>query len=95
MDQSASNFDREGIMQTLSDDPIVLVWRDVSARMRRGEEYVDLQNLGLGVQRASCSMAPTGGELARKTVSAATWDKLLTYLAPRQPAPDRRDADVA
>lgn len=80
---SPSAFDREGIMQALWDDPIArLSCRDTPARLRRGDEYVDLQNLQAGVQRALGPMAPTGGELARTAVRADTWDRLLVYLEP-------------
>lgn len=78
-----SAFNREGIMQALWEDPIAgVTGRDMPARLRRGDEYVDLQHLEAGVQRALGSMAPTGGELARMAVRADTWARLLVYLRP-------------
>lgn len=79
----SSTFDREGIMQALWGDPIArITCRDIPARLRRGDEYVDLQNLEAGVQRARRTMSPTGGELARRAVRPDTWEKLLAYLEP-------------
>ena len=79
-----SAFDREGIMQALREDPIArLTCRDIPDRLRRGDEYLDLQRLDVGVQRAQGTMIPTGGELARTAVRADTWARLLVYLVPR------------
>ena len=74
-------FNRESILQTLWGDPIAgVVGHDVPLRLQRGEEYLDLQRLEFGVQVARANMSPTGGELSRKAVRAATWDKLLVQL---------------
>jgi hypothetical protein len=74
--------DRNIILKTLWEDPIALVaGRAIPERLRVGEEYIDLQQLQAGVQRAQHVMAPTGGELSRKAVQSGTWTKILAQLA--------------
>lgn len=74
--------DRNVILKALWDDPIAAVQgRAIPERLRQGEEYVDLQQLQAGVQRALHGMAPTGGELPRKAVQARTWTRILAQLA--------------
>jgi hypothetical protein len=86
LDMSVSKpplFDREGILRELWADPIAgTLWRAIPARLRKGEEYLDLQHLERGVQRAEAAMSPTGGELPRVAVEQRTWVRLLTYLMP-------------
>jgi hypothetical protein len=82
--ESQSTFDRDGILRALWQDPIAHVApAKLLVRLGTGEEYVDLQHLAAGVQRARTAMLPTGGELSRKSVEPATWNKLLGYLRPR------------
>lgn len=77
-------FNREAILETLWRDPIARVLgHDVPTRLQPGEEYLDLQRLEAGVQHAAGTMSPTGGELSRKAVQPATWDKLLASLGSR------------
>ena len=72
---------REAILETLWGDPIARVLgHDIPRRLEAGDEYLDLQRPEAGVQRASGTMSPTGGELSRKAVQPATWDKLLAYV---------------
>lgn len=80
-------FDRDAILAVLWADPIAAVsGQDIPVRLQRGEEYVDLQRLEAGIQRAAANMSPTGGELSRKAVRSATWEKLVAHLD----APDAR-----
>jgi hypothetical protein len=73
--------DRNLILRTLWEDPIAAVLgRAIPERLGKGEEYIDLQRLQAGVQRALHMMAPTGGELPRKAVQAGTWTKILAQL---------------
>lgn len=59
-----------------------LTARPAATRLRIGEEYVDLQRLAAGVQRAKVEMLLTGGELSPKDVAPGTWRKLLGFLVP-------------
>jgi hypothetical protein len=74
--------ERNLILKTLWEDPIAAVAGGaIPERIRKGEEYIDLQRLQVGVQRAHHIMAPTGGELSRRAVQAGTWSKILAQLA--------------
>jgi hypothetical protein len=73
--------DRNLILKTLWADPIAAVTgRAIPERLRAGEEYIDLQRLQAGVQRAQHVMAPTGGELPRKAVQTGTWTIIVAQL---------------
>ena len=73
--------DRNLILKTLWADPIAAATaRTIPERLRVGEEYIDLQRLQAGVQRARHVMAPTGGELPRRAVQTVTWTKILAQL---------------
>jgi hypothetical protein len=78
-------FDRDQIMAILWDDPIAAVCgTDVPAKLGRGDEYLDLQRLETGLQRAAHSMTPTGGELSRRAVHPRTWERLMAQLGGAQ-----------
>jgi hypothetical protein len=73
-------------MAILWDDPIAAVCgTDLPARLGRGDEYLDLQRLEAGPQRALRSMTPTGGELSRNAVRPGTWDRLMAHLDGARP----------
>lgn len=71
---------RDGIMKLLSDDEIAGVSTAEGAVLLDGEEYVDLEQIGRGVQRASGLNAPIGGALPRRAVQDGTWTKILHQL---------------
>jgi hypothetical protein len=80
-EKSQTTFDRDGILRALWADPIAqLAFHVAPVRLKRGDEFVDLQRLGAGVQIAARGMAPSGGELSRLAVGPLTWTKLLSYL---------------
>jgi 2TM domain len=73
---------RDTIMKLLSDEEIARVSTgEAAARLGEGAEYLDLQHLDRGVQRATTvSQVPMGHILARSAVSAETWSKILARL---------------
>lgn len=74
---------REHLMNALSDDEVASVSSAESANgLVEGDEYLDLQELGLGVKRALCTAVSMGTVLPRKAVHENTWKKLLAQLAP-------------
>jgi hypothetical protein len=74
---------REAILQVLTDAEVAKVSTAEGAkRLVEGDEYVDLTDLGAGVQlvQATPRTAP-GHALARSAVSDASWAKIVTLLA--------------
>lgn len=80
---------RDGILKLLSDVEVARVsMAETAERLLSGEEYLDLEHLDWGVQRALGATAPMGHVLPRKAVAEETWGSILKYLsAPRLPAP--------
>lgn len=48
-----------------------------AADMRKGDEYLDLEHLGLGVLRAVGSRSEHGDVLPRKAIHEDTWRRVL------------------
>ena len=73
---------RDSIMKLLSDDEVSCVsTSETAATLPIGDQYIDLEQLGRGVQQ-SYGTAPTMGRvLPRKAVHESTWNKILTTLA--------------
>jgi hypothetical protein len=73
---------RDRVLNLLSDSEIASVSTAESARdLREGEEYVDLEQIEHGVQRALKTRAPMGRLLPRKAVREDTWVEILTLLS--------------
>ena len=87
--QREQYLNRDGILKLLSDAEIASVSIAESApRLGSGDEYLDLEHLDWGVQRAIGATAPMGCVLPRKAVQEETWGRILRYLAaPRLVAP--------
>jgi len=73
---------REKILKLISDDEIASVSMAETARLTPGDEYLDLEHLEQGVQRADGTATPIGRVLPRRAVQESTWSKILTQLAP-------------
>ena len=75
---------RDTILKLLSDEENAKVSSaEGSVGLLQGEEYVDLEHLDRGVQRADRTM-PTGtiGHIVpRRAVHGETWSKILSQLA--------------
>ena len=73
---------RDSILQLLSDDEVSSVsTAETAAYLSDGDEYLDLEQLDQGVQRARGTATPMGRVLPSKAVHANTWSKILTQLA--------------
>ena len=82
-DAQTENRTREGVLKLLSDDEVAAVsTAETAARLLDGEEYLDLEQLERGVQRATKSAAAMGRVLPRRAVHKDTWNKILTLLGP-------------
>lgn len=79
-EQRAAYVTRDSILNLLSDDEVARVSNAASApRLREGDEFLDLDALPRGVQRAH-GTTELGGVLPRKAVHEDTWSKILTQL---------------
>lgn len=73
---------RDLLLKTLSDEEVSSVsTAETAERLPDGEEFVDLEHLDQGVQRAG-KVIPMGRVLPRKAVHERTWTKIVAYLTP-------------
>ncbi|MDB4935516.1 MAG: hypothetical protein JWP87_2488 [Labilithrix sp.] len=74
---------REAIINLLTDDEVAKVSRaEDEGRLREGEEYVDLENPGAGIQKVQAATRINPHDvLPRSAVSDATWAKIVRTLA--------------
>lgn len=76
---------RDRVLNLISDDEIARVSTAESGpRLENGEEYLDLEALERGVQRAFSPDTPMDRVLPRKAVGEQTWGKILRELAGAQ-----------
>ena len=72
----AEHVTRDAILKLLSDEEIAKV-----STAEEGAEYLDLEHLDQGVQRAQSSAKVTMGDvLPRSAVRDETWSKILARL---------------
>ncbi len=72
---------RKLFIRMLSDEEIARVNAgETSDHLELDEEYVDLNVLSRGVQRAMAGERPSNVVLPRRAVHVSTWDKLLSHL---------------
>jgi hypothetical protein len=74
---------REAILGMLSDEEVAKVsTAEATSVLGSGQEFIDLGNLGLGIQRVNAATTvKMANVLPRTAVSAETWPKLVDYLA--------------
>jgi hypothetical protein len=76
--KSTEQVARNTILKLLSDEENARVSTgEAASRLTEGAEYLDLQHLDRGVQRAGITM---GNVLPRSAVSDETWSKILAHL---------------
>jgi hypothetical protein len=77
---------RDRILKLLSDDEVASVsTAETAAKLEDGDEYVDLEELAEGVQRAPGTGTPMGRVLPRNAVQEKTWSKILMELQVLRP----------
>lgn len=73
---------RDAMLHLLSDDEASVVANaEGETHLADGDEYIDLGDIGHGVQIAQASGPVMGRVLPRKAVQAATWTKVLAQVA--------------
>ena len=77
---------RESVLMLLSDDEVAAVaTAETATRLPEGEEYLDMEQLEEGVQRAHQKKTPMGRVLPKRSIHRDTWNKILQQL-PARPA---------
>jgi len=72
---------RETILKLLSDEEVEAVsMAETAATLTEGEEYLDLEHLDLGVQKAHGATLAIGQTLERKAVHEETWTRIQAAL---------------
>lgn len=72
---------RDAILQLLSAHELAGIGSSATkARLANGDEYLDLQQLHLGVQRVRGSARPEGDLVIRKVIYEDTWRRVLRQL---------------
>jgi hypothetical protein len=75
---------RDHILKILSDDEVARVsMTETAAQLVLGDEFIDLTQLGMGVQRVGESH-PREDVISRKAVHEHTWRKVVTNINARQ-----------
>jgi hypothetical protein len=76
---------RDTILTMLTDDEVARVSNaECASSLKDGDEYLDLEALPTGVQRAAGKTAVMGHVLPRKAIHTTTWIKILSHLATQQ-----------
>lgn len=84
--QASQYATRDAVMNLLSDVEVARVSTAESApNLSDGDEYVDLERLDSGVQRARAVPTPMGRVLARNAVHETTRNKIVSTLSHQQP----------
>ena len=79
-------FSREHVLLLLSEGEIASVGTaETQAPLRRGDEYLDLEQLQRGVLRADGAVANLAHALPRKAINEDTWRKILRQLKAANP----------
>ena len=79
----AEHVARDTILKLLSDEEIAKVsTAEAASELTEGGEYLDLEHLDQGVQRAKAATKVTmGNVLPRSAVRGETWSKIIAQLA--------------
>jgi hypothetical protein len=73
---------RNAILKLLSDDEVASVsTAETALKLKDKAEYIDLDQLGKGVQHASKAAVVMGSVLPRAAVHEMTWKRIETELA--------------
>ena len=79
-------FAREHVLQLLSAGELAGVGNaDTHTHLRRGDEYLDLEQLQQGVLRADGAVANLANVLPRKAINEDTWRRILRQLKAATP----------
>jgi hypothetical protein len=78
---------RESVLMLLSDDETAAVaTAETATRLPEGDEYLDMEQLEQGVQKAHDKKTPMGRVLPKISIHQDTWNKILKQLPTRSAA---------
>lgn len=81
-DKRSEYVTRDSILKLLSDEEVARVsTAETADRLLDGDDYIDLEDLDRGVQRAPGTSTPMGRVLPKKAVHEQTWTKIVAHLA--------------
>jgi hypothetical protein len=84
---------RDGIIKLLSDNEVARVsTAEASPRFAEGDEYIDLENLSLGVRLVHSPIGALEHLIPKKAVNDVTWTQILALMdtakeLPKSPTP--------
>lgn len=79
-----ANLDRAGILALLSDEENERVSNaEAGFRLTDDDEYLDLEQVERGTQRAKGTVGSLGRVIPRSAVHRDTWTKIMASLPPR------------
>jgi hypothetical protein len=79
-DGLVGNLRREEILALLSDEETARVSNaEAEFRLTDGDEYLDLEHLDRGMQRATGTIGSLGRVIPRKSVHRDTWTKIMAH----------------
>jgi hypothetical protein len=82
-DNRTDLISRNTILKMLSQDEMGSVsTAETALRLPKDDEYIDLSQLGRGVQKASGTALVMGHILSRKSVHHDTWIKIVAEVTP-------------
>jgi hypothetical protein len=83
--QRASYVSRDAILKLMSNDEIAKVsTAETAAGLKAGDEYLDLEHLEHGIQKAGTAATVNMGQaVPRSAVSNETWSRILDQLVVR------------
>lgn len=83
MTQTKSDYvTRESVLKLLSDEEVGRIsMAETATKLTDGEEYLDLEALDKGVQKAGGAATPMGHVLPKSAVQDETWAAILQHLA--------------
>lgn len=81
-DKRSAYVTRDSILQLLSDDEVAKVSNaETTEHLTAGDEYIDLEQLALGVRKATDDKIPAKNTLVKRAVHQDTWRKVIAQLA--------------
>lgn len=80
-DKRSGHVTRETVLSLLTPDEVTKVSNAEMTELKRGDEYIDLSYVTLGVRTVEGKPRSAKDALRRSSVGAETWAKIIALLA--------------